>query len=368
MGMLATWKQKKLDKILNELRENIASPNDLLANEKPSFIFYLLANKLGYLLDNNPEKTLSNEGIRNRRKINIIIRKIGPLFLSNPQQIENRNKLIDSKSNQKDEGILLPNKPVIWCANHVFKDDTLASILAIKRNAYIVFGSVPQFYNTFDGVTAWLNGVVMTNRKMRLSKRASMQKAKKVIEMGTDVFMFPEGVWNKSPNALLLDFWPGVYKLAVENGAEVVPIVHYIREPSKKNKENLIHTVVDDPINIGDMSQEDALECLREKMSTWLYLMMEKYGQSTRAEVLGNCKTSKEMWEEHLIERTKTAARYDLEIELCADYRRKDIIRSEDVFENIANIEKVSGSNIQHFVEAFRVVREEKDNDFQRRF
>lgn len=65
---------KKLDKILKELRENIESPNDLLANEKPSFIFYLLANKLGYLLDNNPEKTLSNRGIRNRRKINIIIK------------------------------------------------------------------------------------------------------------------------------------------------------------------------------------------------------------------------------------------------------------------------------------------------------
>lgn len=365
--LLENWKKNKIRKIEEMSGENITSITDFTAGKEPSFLFYILADKLNYLLKNNPDEALSEKGIKIRKKLNYLIKKLGPSFLASPQVIENRNVLIDPNSNEPDQGIVVPEKPVIWVANHAFKDDTLASILAAKRNAYIMFGSLPQFYNTFDGITAWINGVVMTNRKVKASKKGSMPKAVKAMELGADLFVFPEGVWNKSPNELLIDFWPGVYRIAKETGAEVIPMVHYVSDPSKKTKDNVIHTVVDDPISIAHLPEEQALELLREKMGTWYYLMMEKYGQSTRAEVLKGFSTSQEAWEEHLIRRASTADRYDLEIELCADYRPKDKIRPEDVFAPIADLTPTT-ENAHHVEYAKKLVKERKENDFQRRF
>lgn len=365
--MTENIKQKKLEKILDK-HKNITGINDLTAGDEPSLLFYILADKLSYLLENNPDEVLSKKGIEIRKKINYLIKKLGPSFLKSPQIIENRKKLLDPNSEEEDEKINLPDKPVIWTANHSFKDDTLASILAAKRNAYILFGSLPQFYNTFDGITAWLNGVVMTNRKHKESKKASIEKAKRAIELGSDLFIFPEGVWNKSPNKLLLDFWPGIYKIAKETNTDVVPIAHYIEDSSRPGKDSVIHTVIDDPINISNLSEEEALELIREKIGTWYYLMMEKYGKKTREELLEGYNTSEEAWEEHLSRRVSTADRYDEEIELSADYRPKDIILPEEVYENIANIENITAENAHHVAYAHQLVKERKQNDFQRRF
>ena len=358
-------KEKQIDKISQKTGDNITSINDFTAGEKPSALFYILADKLNYLLDNDPNIAISEKGVMLRKKINYLIKKLGPSFLSAPQIIENRNKLLDPKSQEEDKGIEVPDRPVIWVANHSFKDDTLASILAADRNAYIMFGSLPQFFNTFDGITAWLNGTIMTNRKVKESKKASVLKANKAMAYGADIFIFPEGVWNKSPNELLLDFWPGVYRIAKDNNALVVPIVHYTED--KSDKTSTIHTVIDNPIDITKLSQEEGIELLREKMGTWYFLMMEKYGQTTREELLEGYNSSGEAWEEHLKRRVKTADRYDLEIELSAAYSPRSKVRAEDVFEPIANLEP-NKDNIQHVMHAKTLVKELKKNDFQRRF
>lgn len=73
----------------------------------------------------------------------------------------------------------------------------------------------------------------MMNRKVEASRRASIPKAVKAMQLGADLVVFPEGVWNKSPNKLILDLWPGIYRIACEIGAKVVPIVHYIRDCRK---------------------------------------------------------------------------------------------------------------------------------------
>lgn len=365
--ILKKWKAKQLSKIEKKSGDNISSIKDFTAGEEPTALFYILGDKLNYLLKNNPEETISKTGIKIRKKLNYLIKKIGPSFLSSMQVIENRNVLMNPGSLEEDKEVSVPDKPVIWIANHAFKDDTLASILAAKRNAYIMFGSLPQFYNTFDGITAWLNGVVMTNRKVNSSKKSSISKALYAMSLGADLFIFPEGVWNKSPNELMIDFWPGVYRIAKETGAEIIPIIHYLEDRNDNNKDDVIHTVVDEPISIECFTEEDALTMLRDKMASWYYLMMEKYGQDTRAGVLKGYETSKEAWEEHLKKRVATADRYDVEIELCADYRPKTKVRPENVFESIANLEEKE-ENEHHVEYAKQLVKKQRENDFQRRF
>lgn len=363
-------KEQKLEKILAKYGDMITGADDLTAGAPPSRLFYLLADKLSYLLDADPEAVVSQKGVERRRRLHFIIETFGPRFLANPQVFENRNFLRnpDAAEIAPDPGITLPGEPVIWTANHWFKDDGLASVLAAKRHAYILFGALPQFFNTFDGLTAYLNGIVMVNRKVSASRRTSVEKAVRAMNYGADLLIFPEGIWNKTPNELVLSLWPGIYHIACETGAKVVPIVHYIRDCTNKLKNNPIHTVVDDPIRIDDLGEQAALNYVRDVLATWSYLMMEAYGRSDREDLIGAHGTSDAAWEEELYERVKTAAGYDVEIERNADYRPKTIVRPEQVWETVANIRTITPENAAYVAYAQNLVAEKKRQDFQRRF
>ena len=117
----------------------ITGLQDLTAGDSPSALFYILADKLSYLLDTNAEITISPKGVKRRRKVNFVIKTFGPLFLSNPQIFENRNFLQnpDCSKVPPDSKIVLPSEPVIWASNHGFKDDTLASVTQAEALQYV---------------------------------------------------------------------------------------------------------------------------------------------------------------------------------------------------------------------------------------
>lgn len=357
-----------IDKKLNKYSDSITKKEDIFAEKKPTMFFKLFGKRLLYLLSNNPEDVLSKKGVQRRQKFNSTFKKIGKLFLTNKQVIENRKNLICDDNDEEDNEIVLPDKPVIWVSNHGFKDDALATLLAMKRNGYILFGSLATFYQCFDGITAWMNGVVMMNRKAKESRLAAPKKMVTAISEGADLLIYPEGVWNKTPHQLMLDIYPGVYRIAKETGAQVVPIVHYFNDVADKSDENKIHTVVDDPISVGDMSESEFCEFLRNTMCTWLWLMMEKYGKSTRKEVLEGFDDSKTAWEKELSDRSGEVLHYDREIELSADYRPKSKPRALDIYRVIANVEKINVRNAKYVVEAKNIFEKEKELDFQRRF
>ena len=338
-------------------------------------MIFLNMKCFGYLLKDNPEQVISPNGVLLRKKVTYpLVQKLGPLFLHSNLVLENRNELlgkIDSATGkyEQDRGIDLPNEPVIWAPNHHFKDDVLASVISTKRPAYILFGSVPQFYNTFDGVLAYLVGALMTNRKLRSSRRASIEKAKKAMSYNTDILLFPEGVWNKYPHHLLLKFWPGIYMLAKETGAKVAPIVHYIYDPTQRLPKHLnpIHTVVDDPIDIAQLSEKAALEYVRDVMSTWYYLMMEKYGKSTREEVLMGL-PFKDAYDKYMAAMMDTVDRYDSEIERSAHFRPRNIIQPEDAFGTVAKVKNITPDNARDVVFARELVRTRNCENFQIRY
>lgn len=361
--------QQRLDAILKQYDGMITSASDLTAGEPPSKLFFILADKLHYLLNEDENIAIAPKGVAHRRKLNPLLKTLGVHFLSNPQIFENRNFLRnpDDPAPPADLKIVLPKEPVIWASNHGFKDDALASILAAQRHAYILFGSLPQFYNTFDGVTAWLNGVAMVNRKVAASRKSSIPKAVRAMNCGADLLLFPEGVWNKTPHTLVLDLWPGIYRIACETGAKVVPIVHYLRD-NDRSKNNPIHTVVDDPIRIDHLTQQQALSLIRDIFATWYYLMIEAYGKATRNEILGGAATSTAAWETSLKERICTVARYDQEIELQADYRPKSKVSPQQVWQAIANIAPITSQNAKHVLFAKQLVAQCEREDFQQRF
>ena len=108
-----------------------------------------------------------------------------------------------------------------------------------------------------------------------------------------------------------------------------------------------------------------AMEYVNTRMVTWYWKLMEKFGFTTRDELLNNYSNMTEAWEDELEKRVATADKYDYEIEISAD-RRKEIDPIK-VWEPIANLE-MTKENALEVTKAKVKVKELKSNDFQHRF
>ena len=359
--------ERTLRKIEARYGDSITSLQDLTAGEEPSGLFSLLTSCFRHLLDEDVSKGTSVASIRWRRMIHPLIMAVGPSVMKSRIILENRNYLMNPHAAQvkPDLGITLPKEPVIWCSNHAFEEDIFASILTARRHSCVLLGSLPRFFNTVDALTAWINGVVLINRKVRKTAAWSVRRIVRFIENGADCLIFPEGVWNKTPHQPILPLWAGAYRIACETGARVVPVVHY-PESYTQMKGNIIHTVVDDPIRMDDLSEKAALTLLRDILATWHHLLMEAYGRTTR-EALLQGRSANAYWEEQLTERVKTAGYYDREIELTAHYRPRDIVTPSQVWEPVAGL-KLSRNNWQEVLTAREIVRMEKERGYQEKF
>ena len=87
-------KQKRIDKIVERYGDKIKNINDLTGGKEPSKLFYILAGHLDYLLDNDPDVCIKRYGVKIRKAINPIVKKLAPLFMKNKQVFEDREKLI----------------------------------------------------------------------------------------------------------------------------------------------------------------------------------------------------------------------------------------------------------------------------------
>lgn len=354
-------------KVADKYSEELTSFKDLLGDgeEKMSVLFYLINRHFLYMLDNNPNISIRKNDIEFRKKFYNVLKLLGPSMLGCKLVIENRDKFsdgVDEKIYQETDG------PVIFVANHGFRDDALATVIAANKPAYIYWGSLPLFYNTFDGIASSLVGEVVMNRKSAESKKASIDKSLRALELGTNLIIFPEGGWNKTSEKLVLNLWRGVYKISCLGHYNVVPITHYVSDPEIISKTNTIHTIVDKPIPLYQYDEETALTLLRDTLASWEYKMMEQYGKTTREKEMANFSTSDEKWDSSVQQRMKYVTRYDSSIEKKSDYRSKKVVVPEDVYYSISEIDNINSTNIGVVNYAKKLVKEREYSDFQRRY
>lgn len=401
---------REIEHFLEANKKYLTSFIDLVGDDGvPTKQFLFNMKHIGNLLDEDPKKVLSWHGVKLRNLTTArLVRLLAENFMTSKQVFENRNELlafahkktgmenlgiigenpnIANNDYTPDLGIKLPKEPVIWVPNHHFKDDALATVRAAKRPVILMFGSIPLYFNTTDGILSYLIGSILINRKNEISKAAAIPKAERAIDLGSDLLWCVEGVHNKTANELMLEAWKGIYQAANDKGTKVVPMAHYIFDPTQKiipHELNPIHTVVDDPIDLTKFSEKAGLTYLRDVISTWYYLMMEKYGKMSREELIYTYQerakeygaksedfiaspiTSHEIGEVYNLDLETTVKGYDITIEAAADCRPKDIVRPEDAFLAISKTNNINA--IGDSLYASQLIRERKLEDYQRRF
>lgn len=279
---------------------------------------------LEYLMSNNPEDVVSKQGLIIRKAISPVYRSVVNVTTSNKFHIEKESKLH-------------LKRPIIFASTHGFRDDVALAIKTAGKHAYVLYGSIPDFYYSIDGIALWINGVVIVDRKDKKSRAAALEKMSRVIDLGGNMLIFPEGVWNKSKNELVLKLFPGVYKLAKQKNAIIVPIASIQVDNNCYSKRMA-------PIDITKYDEEEALYYLRNTLATGKLDLMMRYANISWDDV-----SSKDYWKNYIDNLISTAnGLYDYEIENSAEYIDKDIINEKEVFEPLDKI-NVNTSNAHVF-------------------
>ncbi|MCA9617696.1 MAG: 1-acyl-sn-glycerol-3-phosphate acyltransferase [Myxococcales bacterium] len=112
-----------------------------------------------------------------------------------------------------------PSKTVV-IANHVSNSDAfLISHLPWEMKW---LGKSSLFYIPFVGWLMWLAGDVPVRRGAKGSVKDAMAHCREHLERGMPVMIFPEGTRSKTGE--LLPFKDGAFRLAIETGADILPI------------------------------------------------------------------------------------------------------------------------------------------------
>ena len=211
---------------------------------------------LNYLKDPNPENVLSEKGVKIRQEINPVIRTGLPLMIPYRMNVIKRAEMPEGK-------------PIIYAPTHGFKDDVACSIATMDDHAYILFGSLPQFYNTIDGITAWAIGSIIVDRTDPESRKASFPKMVYAQELGSNLMWFTEGVWNISINAMVLKLYSGIYDIAKETGALVAPVATLVDKRT-------CYSLLDEAFDITQYNKAEGIQILRDKMATARWELMRE--------------------------------------------------------------------------------------------
>jgi len=270
------------------------------------------------LLDNDPKKVLSKGSIRARKIISPVLRFAIPFVTPNSKlKVLRRAKL--------------PKQPVIFAPTHSFREDIEHAVVMANRQAYVLNGSLTQLYRSIDGVTSWLAGLIPIDRTKKESRASAKKKLVYALELGASVIMYPEGTWNKSPNQLMSGFFPGVYDVAKESGALVVPIATY-RNGKKA------YGIMEEAFDICAYDRQTGPQVLRDKLAALQYEMMEQYGQAKRTDFPYGAEADA-YWKKYVDDLMAQVKYYDYDVELHTKYVDKTITPPEEAFAFLETLE-----------------------------
>lgn len=128
-----------------------------------------------------------------------------------------RYKIIADKS-------IIGDRSVIYALTHIGLPDYQVMTEILNNHTYALAGDPEVMYGTFDGAFMEKSGVIWCDTDDELDRYISEKTAIRIVNNGTSIYVNPEGVWNLTPNLLVLPIWPGVIRIAQSTHADIIPV------------------------------------------------------------------------------------------------------------------------------------------------
>lgn len=237
----------KADKFANSLIEKIGLP----IPKNPWFIRkYLWAD-----LDN----FASEKGIAFRKSINYFLKKIVKLAM--------KNQLIIEEEQQLD-----PTQQYVFVSTHYFTEDVIGTFVSIDRQVYMLMGTTDQIENNFLMVAAALLGFFHVDRLDSKDRTLCFEKQNKLIDLSTSFINYVGGSWENSENELQPLSFSGPVRTSKQKGVLIVPRAAYFVKEEKK-----IYVRTGQPLDLKDLSEDDANEIIRDTLASMHYKQICKH-------------------------------------------------------------------------------------------
>ena len=237
-------------------------------------------------------------------------------------------KILKNESVQSD-------KPVIYAITHIGMYDYQIVSEAIQEHQVPFSGDPEEMYRTFNGLLLELNGIIYCDTDNKEDRNLAKESSIRLLEKGYNLLIYPEGIWNLSPNLLTLPLFPGIINMALEADVEIVPvgILQYDKEFIVNIGKNY---KVDKEKTVDEQRQE-----LRDIMATLKYEIIESRGIEEREKIGDYAKKHRNFVDERLYEwfnKKENKPFYNDEILKHRTYREKNISLPNQAFDYFKKI------------------------------
>lgn len=162
----------------------------------------------------------------------------------------------------------LPDKPVIYAANHSAFCDIPIALQAIGRHVYPLVGK--QNLGILDKIFFALNGAIWVDRQSRESRAEVKVLLAKYLHEGCSILWFPEATWNLTANLLMLPMRWGIIEVARQSGAQIIPLA---LQYDRSNR--LCRVKLGVPITERDLADNaEGIRLLRDELATLRWDLM----------------------------------------------------------------------------------------------
>ena len=260
----------------------------------------------------NYENKVSLRCIEIRKKIHFIL-----LELIKIDRILSKENL----SVVGDKRIKTKNAKIYACT-HIGGNDVQRAFEAIKEHAYLFIGDPKELYRDLTGVILFLNGAICLETNNKIDRNIAYKRSIELLSTGTNLLIYPEGAWNISENLPVMQLYPGVSKMQLETGADIIPMAkeQYDNNFYVNIGSNILYNSINDNIDVSK-------QLLRDQLATLKWEIWEKYGRCRRNELT---EEEKNDFQQNIVDKCP----YDFTIQDVYDtlYKDKTIIEPDEAY------------------------------------
>lgn len=282
------------------------------------------------------DKGESIKGIEWRRNLHGILLKLMEL----DREYINRQslKILNDKRKKTD-------KPVIYAITHIGKFDYQIVSEAIKDHQIPFSGDPESMYRTFDGMLLGLNGIIYCDTENKTDRKVAFDTSIELLDKGHNLLIYPEGVWNLTPNLLALPLFPGIIRMALKTGCDIVPVA--VEQYDKDFIVNIGENFKVDNVSFESKEAEDKYVDekkfeLRDSMATLKWEIFESLPIQERSKIGDYAQKNKEFADERLNEwfnNKENKPYYDMELVSHRTFKEKKYVSPKEAFEYFNNID-----------------------------
>ena len=178
-------------------------------------------------------------------------------------------------------------RPIIFAVTHTGKYDIEIVNEAIKKSYYLLSDDEEYMYRTVDGYFTEANGVIYVDSDYYEDMAAAKIICEKALSQGANIMWFPEGIWNLSPNLLVLPFKYGIIDSALKTNALILPVA--IDQRKDDFYVNIGQFIYPEKLPIKGLDDKEgkivSATILRDQMATLKWELWEKHPIESRSHI-----------------------------------------------------------------------------------